>query len=393
MSRHITDYVFTSESVSEGHPDKICDQISDAIVDEYLRNDPFARVAAETLVATNQVVIAGEVRGPEISDNRIVEIAREQIKKIGYEQDGFHWKNVNVDVRLHQQSADIAQGVDASDNKDEGAGDQGLMFGYACNETEVLMPAAIYYSHKILQNIFTAIHKDEIPRLGPDAKSQVTLQYKHDKPVKAYSVVVSIQHPEEMTQKEVREIIRPFVEKTLPKDWMCDDEEFYVNPTGRFVIGGPVGDVGLTGRKIIVDTYGGAAPHGGGAFSGKDPTKVDRSAAYAARYLAKNVVGAGLASGCTIQLAYAIGVAKPLSLHVNLHGTGVVSEEKLGEKLWNLVDLSPRGIREHLKLNRPIYLPTATYGHFGREPGTDGSFSWEKLDLALELKSVFKLAA
>lgn len=383
MSRHITDYVFTSESVSEGHPDKVADQISDAILDEYLRADPYARVAAETLVTTNKVVIAGEVRGPSISKKRIEEVVREQIKNIGYEQDGFHWAKADVEVLLHSQSADIAQGVDT-----EGAGDQGLMFGYACTETKELMPAPIYYAHKILRNIFTDIRSGKLPKIGPDAKSQVTMEYKGDKPVRTRSVVVSIQHPEKMTQKEVRDLIRPYVENTLPKGWMCPEEEFYVNPTGRFVIGGPDGDVGLTGRKIIVDTYGGSAPHGGGAFSGKDPTKVDRSAAYAARYLAKNVVAAGLATGCTIQLAYAIGVAKPLSLHVNLHGTGVVEERELSEKLFGLVDLSPRGIREHFRLNRPIYLPTAAYGHFGREPGVDGAFPWEKTDLVQELRAL-----
>jgi S-adenosylmethionine synthetase len=395
MSNRIKNYVFTSESVSEGHPDKVSDQISDAIVDEFLSKDPNARVAAETLVATDSVIVAGEVRGPEISDERIEEIVRAQIKKIGYEQEGFNWKTVNIDVRLHQQSADIAMGVDAGTgtDKEEGAGDQGLMFGYACTETPELMPAAITYSHQILKDIADAIHSGAIPKIGPDAKSQVTLEYENEKPVRAKSVVVSIQHPDGMTQEEIREIIRPFVVNVLPDGWMCDEDEFYVNPTGRFVIGGPVGDVGLTGRKIIVDTYGGAAPHGGGAFSGKDPTKVDRSAAYAARYLAKNVVAAELATGCTIQLAYAIGISKPLSLHVNLHGTGIIDEDELADTLWNLVDLSPRGIREHLNLCQPIYLPTATYGHFGSTPGADGSVSWEKTDLVEQLQEIFKQAA
>ena len=393
MSQRLSDYVFTSESVGAGHPDKVCDQISDAILDEFLKSDPNARVAVETMVTKDRVIISGEVRGPDISNGHIEEVTRRQIKKIGYDQPGFSWRDVNIDINMKQQSADIAQGVDSKGNKDEGAGDQGLMFGYACDETPALMPAAIHYSHKILQNIFADIEAKKIPIIGPDAKSQVTLEYKNDKPVKARSVVVSIQHPEAMTQDDVRKLVKPIVERTLPKGWMCPDDELYVNPTGRFVIGGPVGDVGLTGRKIIVDTYGGSAPHGGGAFSGKDPTKVDRSAAYMARYLAKNVVGAKLAKGCTIQLAYAIGVSKPLCLYVNLHGTGVVDENKLADTLWKLVDLTPRGIREHLKLNQPIYLPTATYGHFGREPGKDGAFTWEKLDLVEELKQVFKMAA
>ena len=383
-------FLFTSESVSEGHPDKVCDRISDAIVDTFLTADPYARVACETLATTNKVVIAGEVRGPgSITPALLEEVARHAIKDIGYEQDGFHWEKADVNVLLHSQSADIAVGVDAAGNKDEGAGDQGIMFGYACRETPSLMPAPIFYAHAILRSLSEARHSGAAPLLGPDAKSQVTLQYVDGKPVRATSVVVSTQHHESIDQDEVREIIRPHVLNVLPDGWMCEEDQFYVNPTGRFVIGGPDGDAGLTGRKIIVDTYGGAAPHGGGAFSGKDPTKVDRSAAYAARYLAKNVVGADLADRCTIQVSYAIGVAKPLSVYIDMHGTGKVDEDKLSAKLQQLVDLSPRGIREHLALNRPIYVRTSAYGHFGRQPDTDGGFSWEKLDLADELRSIF----
>jgi len=379
-------YLFTSESVAEGHPDKICDRISDAIVDAYLTADPQARVACETLCTTNLVVLAGEVRGPKsVTPELIEEIARAAIKDVGYEQDGFHWKKVKVDFHIHAQSADIARGVDAAGNKDEGAGDQGIMFGYACRETEALMPAPLHYAHAILKSLAEARHSGAEPRLGPDAKSQVTLLYEDGRPIKATSIVVSTQHAEKLSQDEVREIVRPHVVNTLPAGWMCPEEEFYVNPTGRFVIGGPDGDTGLTGRKIIVDTYGGASPHGGGAFSGKDPTKVDRSAAYACRYLAKNVVAAGLADRCTIQVSYAIGVSKPLSVYVETHGTGRVPEEKLSSALQQLVDLSPRGIREHLQLNRPIYARTAAYGHFGRAPEPDGGFSWEKLDLVERL--------
>jgi S-adenosylmethionine synthetase len=379
-------YLFTSESVSEGHPDKVCDRISDAIVDTYLTADPHARVAVETLCTTNLVVLAGEVRGPDSVTRDLVEqVARAAIKDIGYEQDGFHWKNAKVDVHIHAQSADIAKGVDAAGNKDEGAGDQGIMFGYACRETDVFMPAPIYYAHAILRSLAEARHSGAEPGLGPDAKSQVTLLYEDGRPVKATSVVVSTQHSDALSQDEVRDLVRPHVVNILPEGWMCPEDEFYVNPTGRFVIGGPDGDSGLTGRKIIVDTYGGAAPHGGGAFSGKDPTKVDRSAAYACRYLAKNVVAAGLADRCTIQVSYAIGVSKPLSVYVETHGTGRVSEEKLSATLRELVDLSPRGIREHLNLNRPIYARTAAYGHFGRAPEPDGGFSWERLDLVEEL--------
>ncbi len=384
------DYVFASESVSEGHPDKVCDRISDAVVDTFLAADPQARVACETLATTNRVVLAGEVRGPDsVTSERLIEVARHAIKDIGYEQKGFHWKHATIECYLHKQSSDIAQGVDAAGNKDEGAGDQGIMFGYACRETPELMPAPIYYAHAILKSLAEARHSGAAPMLGPDAKSQVSLQYIDAKPVGATSVVVSTQHDESIDQDEVREIVRPHVLNVLPRGWMCDEEHFYVNPTGRFVIGGPDGDCGLTGRKIIVDTYGGAAPHGGGAFSGKDPTKVDRSAAYAARYLAKNVVAAELAERCTIQLSYAIGVAKPLSVYIDTSGTGKVDEDKLSRVLQELMDLSPRGIRTHLALNKPIYARTAAYGHFGRAPESDGGFSWERLDLVDALRRAF----
>ena len=339
------------------------------------------------MTTTNRIALAGEVRGPEsVTNEKMIELARQAVKSIGYEQEGFHWKNAIVDCYVHQQSVDIAQGVDSSGDKDEGAGDQGIMFGYACTETDVLMPAPIHYSHRILQDLAEVRHSGKEKGLGPDAKSQVTLQYENGAPVRATSVVVSTQHDASLSQEDVREIVRPYVENALPEGWMCDDAEFYVNPTGRFVIGGPDGDAGLTGRKIIVDTYGGAAPHGGGAFSGKDPTKVDRSAAYAARYLAKNVVAAGIADRCTIQLSYAIGVSKPLSVYVDTHGTGQVDEAKLETVLQEVVDLSPRGIREHLQLSRPIYERTAAYGHFGRLPDSDGGFSWEKTDIADTLK-------
>jgi len=385
-----SNYLFTSESVSEGHPDKVCDRISDTIVDLYLSKDPFARVACETLTTTNRIVLAGEVRGPDsITKDMIEEAARDAVRDIGYEQDGFHWKNAAVDIFLHEQSVDIAQGVDAAGNKDEGAGDQGIMFGYAVNETDVLMPAPIYYSHRILKQMAEARHSGETSIFGPDSKSQVTLAYENGRPVRATSVVVSTQHQEGVEAEEIREVVRKHVTDVLPDGWMCPEEEFYVNPTGNFVIGGPDGDAGLTGRKIIVDTYGGAAPHGGGAFSGKDPTKVDRSAAYASRYLAKNVVAAGLADKCCIQVSYAIGVSKPLSLYVDLYGTGQVDESRLSEILMEVMDLSPRGIREHLNLNKPIYARSAAYGHFGRNPEEDGGFSWEKLDLVDQLKSAF----
>jgi len=385
---HKLDYVFTSESVSEGHPDKICDRVSDAIVDTYLAAEPQARCGVETLVTTNLVVLAGETRGPSsVTKDKLIDVARNAIREIGYEQDNFHWDRAEVVCHIHGQSSDIAQGVDAAGNKDEGAGDQGMMFGYACAETPELMPAPIYYAHNILRALSTARHAGQTPLLGPDAKSQVTLQYADGKPVCATKVVVSIQHDDAIDADQVRELVRPYVLKTLPDGWMCDEANFLVNPTGRFVIGGPDGDAGVTGRKIIVDTYGGAAPHGGGAFSGKDPTKVDRSAAYAARYLAKNVVGAGLADRCTIQVAYAIGVAKPLSFYVE---TGAdIDEDKLGRVLQELMDLSPRGIRTHLGLNKPIYTRTSSYGHFGRAADADGGFSWERLDLVDELRRAF----
>jgi S-adenosylmethionine synthetase len=374
--------------VSEGHPDKVCDQISDAIVDLYLAADPLSRVAVETLATTNRVVLAGEVRGPSsISHDNLVDTARQVIRDIGYEQPGFDWKKAEIDCYVHEQSLDIARGVDAAGNKDEGAGDQGIMFGFACRETEDLMPAPIYYAHRILFEMSKLRHAGKLPELGPDAKSQVTLFYENGKPVRTTSVVVSTQHGEDVSQERVREIVSDIVAGVLPSGWMCPKEEFYVNPTGRFVTGGPDGDAGLTGRKIIVDTYGGAAPHGGGAFSGKDPTKVDRSAAYAARYVAKNIVAADLADKCSIQLAYAIGVAKPLSVYVDLYGTGRVDEDKLERAITEVIDLSPRGIRESLALNRPIYRRTAAYGHFGRKPDSDGGFSWERLDLVEPLKA------
>ncbi|MBB3811007.1 methionine adenosyltransferase [Pseudochelatococcus contaminans] len=387
MSRQ--DYLFTSESVSEGHPDKVCDRISDTVVDAYLSVAPEARVACETLATTNRVVIAGEVRGPsEITADYLTHLARLAIKDIGYEQDGFHWHDADIEVLLHAQSADIAQGVDAAGNKDEGAGDQGIMFGYAVRETPELMPAPIYYAHRILKRLAEARHSGESGTLGPDAKSQVTVRYADGKPVGVTQIVVSTQHLDEsLSSNDVRAIIEPYVREALPDGWIDAKTVWHVNPTGKFVIGGPDGDAGLTGRKIIVDTYGGAAPHGGGAFSGKDPTKVDRSAAYAARYLAKNVVAADLADRVTIQLSYAIGVAQPLSLYVDTHGTGRVDEAKLEDVLLKVIDLSPRGIREHLSLNRPIYARTSAYGHFGRPPEEDGGFSWERIDLVDELRS------
>ncbi|MCG8508424.1 MAG: methionine adenosyltransferase [Rhodospirillales bacterium] len=384
-------YLFTSESVSEGHPDKVCDLISDSVVDAFLAADAHSRVGVETMCTTNRIVLSGEVRGPSAIDSAKMEsIARETVRRIGYEQNGFHWDKAEVEVHVHGQSTDIAMGVDASGNKDEGAGDQGMMFGYACNETEDLMPAPIHFAHAMLRKLADARHAGKTPGLLPDSKSQVTLLYENGKPVKATSVVISHQHEEELDQDAVKEIVRPYVLEVLPDGWMCPEEEFYVNPTGRFAIGGPDGDAGLTGRKIIVDTYGGSAPHGGGAFSGKDPTKVDRSAAYAARYLAKNVIAAELAERCTIQLAYAIGVSKPLSVYVNTHGTGKIDDGGLCVVLQDLVDLSPRGIREHLGLSRPIYARTAAYGHFGRQPESDGGFSWERTDLVEGLKSAFK---
>ena len=375
--------------MSEGHPDKVCDRISDAVVDLYLAADPLSRVACETLVTTNRIVLAGEVRGPEsVTRQDIEDAARRAVREIGYEQDGFHWEKADFENYLHEQSVDIARGVDADSDsdKDEGAGDQGIMFGYACRETEPLMPAPILYSHHILHEMAKARHAGRT-ELGPDAKSQVTLVYEDGKPVRADSIVVSTQHSEETSQEHLREIVKAITDEVMPKGWVDAKTKLYVNPTGRFVIGGPDGDAGLTGRKIIVDTYGGAAPHGGGAFSGKDPTKVDRSAAYAARYLAKNVVAAGLADKCTLQVAYAIGMSQPLSLYADLHGTGTIAEEDLENVLRKVMDLSPRGIREHLGLSRPIYERTAAYGHFGRQPDNDGGFSWERLDLVEPIRS------
>ena len=388
-------YLFTSESVSEGHPDKVCDIISDTVLDLCLSKDPQARVACETMTTTNRTVLAGELRVPEncmsndgkkLSDDfkhEIEDAVRNAVKSIGYEQEGYHWKNMVVENHLHGQSPDIAMGVDAADNKEEGAGDQGIMFGFACRDTDVLMPAAIHYSHKILQSLAIARHNGEASILGPDSKSQITLEHIDGKPVKATSVVVSTQHIEEASQSEIRELVRKHVENVLPDGWMCPEERFFVNPTGNFVVGGPDGDSGLTGRKIIVDTYGGSSPHGGGTFSGKDPTKVDRSAAYISRYMAKNVVAANLADKCTIQLSYAIGVSEPLSLYVNTDNTGMMSDEELSKKLRQEVDLTPSGIRSCLGLNNSIYKPSAAYGHFGRVPDEEvvGSFSWEKTDL------------
>jgi S-adenosylmethionine synthetase len=387
-------FLFTSESVSEGHPDKVCDRISDEIVDLYFREgakagiDPYRiRVACETLATTNRVIIAGETRGPELRPGAIEQVARDAIKDIGYEQEGFHWRNAKVEILLHEQSADIAQGVDATGNKDEGAGDQGIMFGHACRETPELMPAPLYYAHKILRTLSQARRSGKEKALGPDAKSQVTVRYENGAPVEATQIVVSHQHVDEsLSSDDVQQIVRPYVEKALPPGWITAKTAWHVNPTGKFFIGGPDGDCGLTGRKIIVDTYGGAAPHGGGAFSGKDPTKVDRSAAYAARYLAKNVVAADLADRCTIQLSYAIGVAKPLSIYADLHQSGRVEEAKLEGALMEVMNLSQRGIRERLGLNRPIFARTSAYGHFGRKPEPDGGFSWEKTDLADELR-------
>ena len=392
--RDTGEYLFTSESVSEGHPDKVADRISDTVLDTFLAADPYSRVACETLCTTNRVVLAGEVRGPSsITPELLIHNARMAIKDIGYEQDGFHWANAHIECHLHAQSAHIAQGVDAAGNKDEGAGDQGIMFGYATNETPELMPAPLMYAHNILRRIkeLRSIGDKRVAGLLPDAKSQVTLRYVNGKPVGADAVVVSTQHEEHLDQAAIKAMLRPILAEVLPDGWTVPDSKFYVNPTGIFVIGGPDGDCGLTGRKIIVDTYGGAAPHGGGAFSGKDPTKVDRSAAYAARYVAKNVVAAGLADKCTIQVSYAIGVAEPTSVYFDLHGTGHdVDEVKLAKVMEGLIRLSPRGIREHLHMNRPIYAVTSAYGHFGRTPDeAKGTFTWEKTDLVDELKRAF----
>ena len=389
MTRH--DYLFTSESVSEGHPDKVCDQISDAILDMILAREPEARVAVETAATTNKVVLMGEVKISEdnaVNHEEMVEAARDTIRRIGYMQKGFHFKTCDIDCYVHEQSHDIAQGVDAAGEKDEGAGDQGIMFGYAVDETPELMPAPILYAHQVLKRLAEARHAGDAPQLGPDAKSQITVEYRNGKPVRAHTIVLSTQHLDgEMTSDDVRAVVEPYIRETLPDGFIDRKTVWHVNPTGRFVIGGPDGDAGLTGRKIIVDTYGGAAPHGGGAFSGKDPTKVDRSAAYAARHLAKNVVAAGLASRCTIQIAYAIGVSDPLSIYVDTHGTGEVDPARIEAAIRDTVDLTPRGIRTRLGLNRPIYQRTAAYGHFGRAPEADGGFSWEKTDLVEALRT------
>ena len=375
-------YLFTSESVSEGHPDKVCDRISDMVVDSYLSKDPVSRVACETLTTTNKVILAGEIRGPKIAKEEIISKVRECIKDIGYDQDGFSWKTANIETHLHEQSADIAMGVDSKDNKDEGAGDQGIMFGYACNETDELMPAPIYYSHKILRLIAEDRKNGILKGIEPDSKSQVTMLYNNEKPIKVTSVVISTQHSKDLNQEKVREAIMPYIKKSIPEKFLTnlDPKEIYINPTGQFIIGGPDGDTGLTGRKIIVDTYGGAAPHGGGAFSGKDPTKVDRSAAYASRYLAKNIVAAGVSKKCLIQLAYAIGVSKPLSIFVKLADEDSTKVEKVKKIIEDNFNLSPRGIREMLKLNNPIYEITSAYGHFGRKPTSKGEFTWENTD-------------
>ena len=375
-------YLFTSESVSEGHPDKVCDRISDMVVDTYLSKDPYSRVACETLTTTNKVVLAGETRGPKINKEDLINRVRECIKDIGYDQKGFSWKTADIETFLHEQSADIAMGVDSKGNKDEGAGDQGIMFGYACKETEDLMPAPIYFSHKILRLMAEDRKKGTLVGIEPDSKSQVTMLYENRKPVQVTSIVISTQHSKELNQNKVRELVLPYIKKSIPKDYLykLDDNEIYINPTGQFIIGGPDGDTGLTGRKIIVDTYGGAAPHGGGAFSGKDPTKVDRSAAYAARYLAKNIVSSGISDKCLIQLAYAIGVSKPLSIFIKLDEGDENKVAKVQKIIKDNFDLSPRGIREMLKLNNPIYETTSAYGHFGRKPSNKGEFSWEKTD-------------
>ncbi len=384
-------YLFTSESVSEGHPDKVCDRISDMVVDAYLSADPLSRVACETLATTNKVVLAGEVRGPSIDKDNLIDQVRECIKDIGYEQKGFHWKNCEIENLLHEQSSDIAMGVDSGSNKDEGAGDQGIMFGFACKDTESLMPAPIYYAHQILLKMAEARKNKSNEEFEPDSKSQITMLYENGKPKKVASVVVSTQHKEGLSPGHIKDLVRPIVYDCIPENLINElkDKDFYVNPTGNFVIGGPDGDSGLTGRKIIVDTYGGAAPHGGGAFSGKDPSKVDRSAAYAARYLAKNIVAANLAEECVIQLSYAIGVSKPLSIYINTNGTSQVDETKIENLIPELFDLSPRGIREHLQLSNPIYVPTSAYGHFGRTPTMQGHFTWEKTDLVESFKNAF----
>lgn len=385
------DYIFTSESVSEGHPDKVCDQISDAILDLFLSKDPYSRVACEVLATTNTVKIAGEVRcSKEVSNEEIENVVRQTIKEIGYEQEGFYWKNVKIENMLHAQSVDIAIGVDEAKNKEEGAGDQGIMFGYACDETEELMPATIYYSSRLLENIMQGIKNGELKKLGPDAKSQITIKYKNGVPVHIETILISIQHREDFDISNLKDVLLPFIKKTIPANLFDENTKILLNPTGRFVIGGPDGDTGLTGRKIIVDTYGGCAPHGGGAFSGKDPTKVDRSAAYMCRYMAKNVVASGIAKKCLIQVSYAIGVADPISFYVDTMGSSRYSDEEIQDALLELIDLKPRSIREILKLNKPIYKKTASYGHFGRKPEGNGCFSWEKTDLVNPLKKILQ---
>ena len=386
------DFLFTSESVSEGHPDKVCDRISDSILDLYIAADPESRVAVETLVTTNLAIVSGEIRSTgNITKESIEETIRNSVKEIGYEQDGFHWKTLETKILLHEQSADIAMGVDSDGNaKEEGAGDQGIMFGFACNETPEFMPAPILYSHKILKKLADKRHSGLIEGILPDSKSQVTLKYEDNKPKYIDSIVVSSQHTEDCSQERIQEIVRDIIQEVMPEEWLNENTSYIVNPTGKFVIGGPVGDTGLTGRKIIVDTYGGSAPHGGGAFSGKDPTKVDRSAAYISRYLAKNIVAAGIADRCTIQLSYAIGISEPLSVYADLHDTGKVSEQILVKALRSLIDLTPKGIREKLDLNKPIYTETSSYGHFGREVNSNGGFGWEKLDLVDSLSDALK---
>jgi len=386
------DFLFTSESVSEGHPDKVCDRISDSILDLYIAADPESRVAVETLVTTNLAIVSGEIRSTgNITKESIEETIRNSVKDIGYEQDGFNWKTLETKILLHEQSADIAMGVDSDGNaKEEGAGDQGIMFGFACNETPEFMPAPILYSHKILKKLADKRHSGLIEGILPDSKSQVTLKYEDNKPKYIDSIVVSSQHTEDCSQERIQEIVRDIIQEVMPEEWLNENTSYIVNPTGKFVIGGPVGDTGLTGRKIIVDTYGGSAPHGGGAFSGKDPTKVDRSAAYISRYLAKNIVAAGIADRCTIQLSYAIGISEPLSVYADLHDTGKVSEQTLVKALRSLIDLTPKGIREKLDLNKPIYTETSSYGHFGREVNSNGGFGWEKLDLVDSLSDALK---
>ncbi len=390
MKNKDREFLFTSESVSEGHPDKICDQISDVILDAYLEKDVNAKVACETFASPDRIIVGGEITAPEISCTEIENLIRNRIRHIGYEHVKFHRKNIDIENLIIKQSPEIAQGVNRARLEEQGAGDQGIMFGFACSETDSYMPATLYYSHRILHNISDALKAGKLEGLGPDAKSQVTLLYVDTQPTKATSIVVSIQHNPKLSQQDVKKLIRPYVEAAFPSsDWMPKDDEFYVNPTGQFTIGGPESDAGLTGRKIIVDTYGGAAPHGGGAFSGKDPSKVDRSAAYAMRYLAKNIVASGIASKCTLQVSYAIGLAKPLSLYATTHNTSEYANKDVVDCINNIFDLSPNGIVTHLNLKRPIYSKTATYGHFGRAPESDGCFSWEKTDLVKKIQAHF----